>query len=430
MKNKLKVITKNSFIKNVLMVATGTAAAQIVKLLLTPIITRIYGPEAFGLLGVFMSIIIIMTPIAALTYPNAIVLPKLDSDAKGIARLSLYVTLFFSLVLFIIIILFNDSIISIFALEEISFMVYLIPIAILFSGFSQIMDQWIIRKKQFKFKARVTFYSSLFLDSSKISLGLINPLGTILIAISVLGKALNGLMIFVGLRKSGNIFIGENNIKTIKKLAKNYKEFPIYRAPQLFINAVTQGVPILMLSSMFGPASAGYYSLGRQILSVPSQLLGNSVGDVFYPRIAEAASSRENLNNLIKKATLYLGLAGLIPYGIIVIFGPTIFSFLFGDEWFKAGEYARWITLWIFFMLINQPSVKALQVMSAQAFHLKFTILSLIIRFASLALGYLLYSSDIIAIAFFSVSGGILSFSLVIMTLKISKNYDKENSAF
>lgn len=427
----LKKISKNKFIRNVIMVATGTAGAQLLKISLTPIITRIYGPEAFGILGVFLSIIIIMSPIAAMTYPNSIVLPKLDRDAKGIAQLSLYITLIFALIVLFIILIFNNLIIKLFGLRSIAPYLYLIPFAMLFSGFSQVMDQWIIRTKQFSLKARATFLSTLILDGSKIGVGIVYPWGSILIIIATLGQILNGLIIFIGIRspkkKMQKRVRGPIEIETIKSLAKKYKEFPIYRAPQLFINSVTQGVPILMLSSLFGPAAAGFYSLGRQVLNVPSQLLGNSVGDVFYPRISEAANNGENLSSLIRKATLYLGLAGVLPYGIVFLFGPTLFGMVFGEEWIGAGEYARWITLWIFFMFINQPSVRALQVMSAQAFHLRFTVISLLIRLAFLGAGYFIYSSDLVAIALFSISGGILSFSLVIITLRISRQFDVKN---
>lgn len=69
-------------------VATGTAGAQAITMGFAPIITRLYGPEAFGLLGTFSAILAVLTPMAALTYPIAIVLPKDHADAKGLAKLS------------------------------------------------------------------------------------------------------------------------------------------------------------------------------------------------------------------------------------------------------------------------------------------------------------------------------------------------------
>src|SRR5699024_10092294 len=93
-----------------------------------------------------------------------------------------------------------------------------------------------------------------------------------------------------------------------------------------------------------------------------------------YPRIAEAKHKGEDLNKLIKKATLFLAGLGIVPFGLIILFGPLLFSFVFGEDWVRAGEYARWIALFSFSTYLNQPAVKSLPVLSAQRFHLLFTI--------------------------------------------------------
>ena len=212
---------------------------------------------------------------------------------------------------------------------------------------------------------------------------------------------------------------------TIIMLAKKYKDFPKFRAPQVLVNAITQSFPVLLLTSFFGPTAAGFYSISRTALSAPAVLIGQSVGDVFYPRISEAANNGEELRPLIKKATLILALIGIIPFGTVIICGPWLFSFVFGADWKEAGEYARWIAIWTFFMFINQPSVRALPLLSAQAFHLKFTVINLIIRASVLAAGYYFFNSDIISIALFGITGAILNIILVLITLHKSKNFDK-----
>src|SRR5699024_2713804 len=200
---------------------------------------------------------------------------------------------------------------------------------------------------------------------------------------------------------------------SIKKMMKKYSDFPKYRAPEQFLNATSNGLPVLMLAAFFGPASAGFYAIGRTVLSLPTQLIGKSVGDVFYPRISEAFNNREDVTSLIKKSTMALGGMGILPFGLVVAFGPALFSLVFGSSWEVAGEYARWIALWTFFGFMNRPSVRALPVLNAQRFHLFYTIIMLVIRLGVLAIGYYVYSSDIVAIAMFGVSGAILNFGLI-----------------
>lgn len=423
MKAKLKKVSKKPFIRNVAIVATGTAAAQIITMGFSPFITRIYGPEAFGVLGVFLSVIGVISPIAALSYPIAIVLPKNDEDAKGLVRISLYVAGVIATVVGLFLLLVNEQIVGLLQIETIASFVYLIPLVIMFSAVLQVAQQWLIRKKQFKVKARVASLQALILNGSKVGFGLFYPFATVLIILSVFGQALQSFMLIIGLIKSDAKEVTDTNSTPLKELAKQHRDFPLYRAPQVFLNAVSQSLPVLMLTSLFGPASAGFYSLGRRVLSMPTQLIGNSVGDVFYPRIAEAANNGENLTRMIIKATLALAAVGIIPFGIVIAFGPWLFEFVFGADWIVAGEYARWIALWTLFAFINRPSVRAIPVLNLQDRFLFYEIISLVTRVGALLLGFYLFGSDIYAIMLFSLSGVVLNAFLIFYTIKKSISF-------
>jgi hypothetical protein len=86
---KLKTKLKGNFFKNILILMTGTVSVQLMNFLLTPIITRLYSPEAFGALGLFLSIIGIVVVVAALSYPTAIVIGKSELETKLLVSLCL-----------------------------------------------------------------------------------------------------------------------------------------------------------------------------------------------------------------------------------------------------------------------------------------------------------------------------------------------------
>src|SRR5699024_5384018 len=110
MKQKIQQLFQKNFIRNVILLATGTAGAQVVTVLASPFITRIYGPDAYGVLGTFTAMANIIIPVAALTYPIAIVLPKKDKEAIGIVKLSLIVTFIISAISLIVLMIFNEQI--------------------------------------------------------------------------------------------------------------------------------------------------------------------------------------------------------------------------------------------------------------------------------------------------------------------------------
>ena len=66
---------------------TGTSLAQAIPIIISPILTRIYTPEDFGLLALFLSITNIIGSVANGRYELAIMLPKEDEDAINIAAL-------------------------------------------------------------------------------------------------------------------------------------------------------------------------------------------------------------------------------------------------------------------------------------------------------------------------------------------------------
>ena len=102
----IKLRPKSEFSRNVLTLMTGTTIAQAIPIAISPILTRIYTPEDFGVFALFIGVVGVISVIATLTYEQAIILPKYDKYAINIFMLSLILILFTSIFSFIIIFLF------------------------------------------------------------------------------------------------------------------------------------------------------------------------------------------------------------------------------------------------------------------------------------------------------------------------------------
>jgi len=423
---KVISLIKKPFVKNVAVLTTGMISAQAITMLVSPIITRLYGPGAYGIMGSFQAIMQIIIPVSALSMPIAIVLPKENKEVKGIIKLSFYITSFFTVLSLIIILIFRSDIVDIFQIQELSSYLILIPFVILFAGIAQIYNQWLIREKKFNISAKTKFGDKVIINSGKLFFGFISPSADILVFFAALTNGIHSLLIYILTQK--NIIKEALKEKvSLKKIFSKYKDFPLFRAPEVFINAISGNLPVLLLTAFFGPASAGFFTIGRSVLGIPSQLIGKSIGDVFYPRISEGVNNKENSTNMIIKATLILGAIGIIPFGLIILFGPVLFDFVFGSSWIRAGEYARWMAIWSYVAFMNRPSVMALPVLNAQKFHLIYTILILVIRIIALFIGFTVFENDLIAIALFGIVGAILNVGLILITLIISKRFDDKN---
>ncbi|SDX93182.1 Membrane protein involved in the export of O-antigen and teichoic acid [Salimicrobium album] len=433
MENILVKISQKTFVRNVVIVASGTASAQVIMVVSSQFLTRIYGPEAFGMFGVYSSIIAILAPAAALTYPIAIVLPKSKETAMNVMRLSFYITLLVALLTTVVLFLFNDIIASVFHLQEVAAFLYFLPFVIFFSGCLQIIENWLIRNNQYKVTARSVMGQTTIVQAGMVGIGFFNPMAAVLILFTSMNQVLRSLLMVAGAGyfRLGKLtaFLKQTNMREMRRSAKKYYDFPAYRTPELLLNGFSQGFPVLMLSSFFSPAAAGFYAIGRIALDMPAHLIGKSVSDVFYPRVTKGANNFEKITPILMKATGVMAVIGLLPFGLVILIGPWLFELVFGEGWAMAGEYAVWIAVWGWTRFLQGPSTSTLPVLSAQGFHLVFTICSLSVRVSAMFAGYWIFGDDLIAVACFCLGGAVMNVLLVLITWKRTRRFDTERSS-
>ena len=409
LRHGLNRVWRSRVARNVAVVASGTVGAQVITIASAPFITRIYGPEAFGLLGTFQAILFVATPASAMAYPIAVVLCKEDRDALGMVRLSIILSLSISLIAAGLMLLWGGWLTEILGAQSVASFLLLIPVGMIFSAWTQIAQQWLIRKNEFGAVARSALAQALILNTAKAGVGWFYPLGAVLIVLATLGYALQALLLFIcAYRRWQPVYAKSNEHRSatrLRDLALRHRDFPLYRAPQNIINAASQSLPVLMLAAFFGPTAAGFYTLGKMVMGMPSALLGKAVTDVFYPRITEAARQKENLSQQILGATSALIAIGALPFGLVIIAGPWLFSLVFGEDWAMAGEYASWLALFYLFNFINKPCVAAVPVLGIQRGLLVYELLSTGAKVLGLIVGFYWFGSDLWAVALFSVIG-------------------------
>jgi O-antigen/teichoic acid export membrane protein len=141
---------KSEFSRNVLTLMTGTTIAQAIPIAISPILTRIYTPEDFGVFALYIAITVIVSVIATGRYELAITLPKKDEDAVNIVALSIIITFFVSVLSFLVVFFLNAKITHLLKNQEISSWLYLVPLTVFFTGIYQSFNYWSNRKKQYK----------------------------------------------------------------------------------------------------------------------------------------------------------------------------------------------------------------------------------------------------------------------------------------
>jgi O-antigen/teichoic acid export membrane protein len=423
-------MTKRPFVRGVISVASGAAIAQLVGVLLSPIITRLYGPEAYGVFDVFVSATGVLVPLAGLTYQHAIALPSDDRDALALLGLSNRISLGVSAIVALILAVFADQIARVLHFPGSSWMLLLIAPMILLTGLRGALNQWLIRQRRFTIIGGVDAGKELVIGGTKIGVGTVAPTAGALVLMTVVGSVLHTVLLLVGVRSSWrrpSKARREDARERRRSVARNYADFPLYREPQVFLNGLSMGLPPILLAAFFGPLVAGLYGIGRRVLQLPALLVSQSVGTVFLPHVAETARAEGDVKRLILRATVALAAVGVIPFGLIIILGPQMFGLVFGSEWTTAGEYARWLSLWSYCLFINTPSVQSIPALGLQGGFLVYEVATTTVRIGALLVGALLLQSALATIIIFSAVGAICNLALVVWVLVASRTSRREH---
>jgi len=419
---------RSKLLRNILTVVSGTAGAQAITLAFMPVITRIYGPEAYGVLGTFLSVTMMLIPVAALTYPIAIVLPKRDGDARGLVRLALAIALSLATVVALGLQFFGDQLARTLEIEIIQPYLMLIPFVMFCGAALEICQQWLFRTQRFRITASVAVGHSLLFNSMRTIAGLVQSSALVLVCTTALQQALHAAMLGLAMLRAkphsdNHADEAEQGSPGMIELARRHSDFPRFRAPVMLINAVSQHLPTLVLAAYFGPAAAGFFALCKQALTMPTNLIGKSVADVYYPRISRAIHDREPVAAMLLKATAALGLVGLVPFSVVAVFGPWLFALVFGEQWHVAGEYARWLALAEYVIFVSRPCVVAVPALSLQARFLLFEVFSTSLRVLSLFGGALLIGTALATVQAFAVASIVIYSSLIVIVLIASRRW-------
>lgn len=410
---------KNKFVKNVALIAGGTAFAQVLNIFLSPVITRLYSPEEYGVLTTYTAILSILS-LSALKYEMAIPIAKDDKQAINVLVMSLLVLILYVISIFVILFLFGNSIFIILNFNSINTYWYLVPVGVFLSGLYIILKHWAFRIKDFKSVSKTTVNQSFFSNFMKVGFGFwgIGELGLILS--SIIGQSLGIRVLSKPIRKNYKSLSKYISVNKVINNLKRYKNFPIYNAPNKIIISIGNQLPIIFLATLYGSRVVGLYGLAYTIVRLPMNLIGNSVGDVFFTEAARMGKENPRaLKKLSNKLIRKLIIIGLLPLLTLIFFGPFLFSFIFGDNWYNAGVYARIISILLFSSLVFTPISRVYEVFEKQKEKLLIDIVRVTLILIIFIIVWYLNLNSYLAIVFYSIIMSLIYFITYIFALRI-----------
>lgn len=346
----IKRLTSNNFVKSVAVLMTGTVLSQVISLLISPVLTRIYEPEVMSDLNLYTRIVGFLAALATARFELSLPLPKKDEHSYLIYRLSLKIAIIILVALSVVSVLYFAF--TGFDFKLISFTAITLTSAF-FLTFTNLGVNWAIRKKEFK---RISL-------SKILVTGVSNGLKWLF---GVLGMGSNGLLLasLLGFVVASITFIKEwfsidknhssfRSTKKTRALAGIYREFPSVSLPHAMVDLGKDLLLAFFMIFYFSKDVFAWYSLSYSVLQLPISVIGLAIGQVFFSRCAELASNGQSTLPLLKKTLLTLFLVSIGPFTILFFFGEPLFGFVFGKNWSNAGYYSQIMTIWFVVQFLN-----------------------------------------------------------------------------
>lgn len=377
------------FLTNVLQVGGGGALGQVFVVAASPILTRQYSPEEFGIYAIYTSCVIILGGIACMRFEVPIPVPKRDRIAVDLARLAIISLVVVSLLAGAITIVSLQRFPSLIPSMPAWLGGLLIILGVIGYGGYQLLNFWAIRRQLYRPMAQTRITRGVMQVMLQISGGFagIGAPGL------VLGHALGHLS---GLYTIGRDLLSALLRSPVSQLrllrtARRYGNYAKYSMPAALLSSATLQLPAAVLAFTFGPAVAGIYAIAQRVIATPASIVGTAISQVFMGEtMSLARSSPARMRRLYTRALLGSAATGFIPISLIAFGGPSLFASVLGSDWAEAGQYVRVMSPMFIFQFAVYPVSQTLHAIERPDLQLVFDACRLTLGIGPLiALSYL-----------------------------------------
>lgn len=378
-----KKIKSSAWINDISILSLSAVLAQGLILAATPVLSRIYNPEDYAGLAVFMAVYSIVGVAANLKYDSAIMLPKRDEISRAVFLLSLVITLIVGSSLLLVLFLSSPFIETITSPSYISLLSVACFIGIFFS-FYLCSNVMLNRRKEYSRLAKLPIYQNILIVALSITLGFNHsPHG--LIVSQAFGVTVAMLMT---LYFNKEYLLRGWSLSSMYGVMRKYVASPKYLFPAALVDTFSQYLPLFMILLYFDEHIGGQFGMSWRIMMIPMALIGSSISQVFFQRFSAQIDGSIGRKRELIRTWKFLAFIGLPPLIVLSLFGEEIFIFVLGSNWSEAGILAAFLGPMFYVRLVFGPTSMAFTVLGMQRYVFWYSLAILFLRPLVLVLGF------------------------------------------
>ena len=369
---------------------TGKSIALGIGIVALPLIARIYTPDDFGIVALFLAIVTIGSIVGGLGYDQAIILPKTDAKAVALMVLAVTIVVAFGLCFALINLLgmfwFDQHLLG----ERLGIWVWFIPIGALLWILTKSMDSWLLRQKNFTTMGQGEIVQALVTPGSRLLFG---TLGGSSVWGLILGYVL-ALVARIGLQTAAvraslaPLIAAAAHKATLRDTAREYRDYPLYNTPAGLVRSFAHLMPVMVLGVIYAPGIVGYYAMANRLVQAPLDVLAMSVRRALLQKYSELHNANLSLRRAFLKATLAMAVLGGIPTLILMTVGKEILTIFLSSTWQNAGVFVEILAPLLLSVWIVVPSSAVLIVLRKQHIWLRVQITVVVLQLAVFLTAY------------------------------------------
>ena len=411
MREIVSKIWKSTSARNIGKLLSANVIAQVMGLLIYPILTRMYSPEDFGLMNLFLSIGSILVLLSTSEYQSSILLPSDDKEAAGVSKVGL---LLLGGWIFVIILSlpFSGHIAKLFDAPSLaSYYWLLIPYVAVMGGWA-IYNSWLMRHREF---GRISAYQvnqSVTGVLTKLIFGWAGWLRSGLILSSVLAPI---VALGTSILRSREAFreLCQPSGYNLRELAHRYRRFPLYSMPRSLVNTLSGNLPALILTPYFGLNLLGFFAMAITLAFRPISMITSSMYQVLFERVAQKVRDGESVWGNLSKRWLMMAVTvipGMVVLGFMM---PWLVRFLLGTGWEQTATLIQYMLPWVTCVLLIAPLAFIGDVFGKQKLFLIIEFIYLVLRIGAMIAGIWMNSFEWAIILLSAAGTVVLSFQLI-----------------
>jgi len=400
---------------------SGTVLAQVVVLVTTPLVSRLYSPSETGLFAAFMTLPQTIAVVAGLRYDMAVVLPERDVDARRLVRLVMAVAALVSVLTSAVTWMAAPTIAGWMGHPELEGWLVWSGAVVMATVLVNVMGYWFTRTRSYRIISVNRVQQATSVEGVKVLSGWAGYGG---MGGQMLGQVLGqGLAAVTLLFRGRNAWAGSTEgASSTRRLLYRYRRMPLLNAPNALVDAIRANGIVLLIGYFYSADPQGQFAKAWLLMQAPVALINGALSQVFFQKFATVM--RGGMRDLVDRSVRASLVAGLVPFVLLALLAPSVFPWYLGADWADTGLIGQALVPWLYLNVATSPISTVFVVAERQGLMLVFAVVYAVTPLALIA--WRGGAGTGIVGTVWAVSGAmaLLLAGLVLLTRSVSSSWD------